>query len=81
MPATLVSESRTSECIVSWAPRATFYRTLSEALSSSEASRRKPDLENQAKYYLECTLAKLHGVNFGPDDYIDDNAYALTQKS
>jgi hypothetical protein len=29
-----------------------------------------------ARYYLECTLSKLHGVRFGPDDYIEDKAHA-----
>jgi hypothetical protein len=50
---------------------------MSEAIASSEATQR-PDLVNQAKYYLECTLAKLHGVKFGKDDYIEDEAYERT---
>ena len=75
VPATLVSEGSTTECIVSWAPKANFYQSISEALSSPEAARRGPDPENQAKYYIECTLAKLHGVNFCPEDLIEDAAY------
>jgi hypothetical protein len=30
-----------------------------------------------ARYCLECTLSKLHGARFGPDDYIEDKAVAI----
>jgi predicted site-specific integrase-resolvase len=66
------------ECIFSWSPGAIFYGSLSESLSSPEAQERKPDLERQAKYYLECILAKLHSVEFdSPSDFIEDRAYAI----
>ncbi|HZW56735.1 MAG TPA: hypothetical protein VFF30_10650 [Nitrososphaerales archaeon] len=78
VPATLVSDGGTSKCILSWSPGATFYHSISDALASAEAASKKPDLANQAKYYLECTLARLHGVGFGPDDYIVDESFALT---
>jgi len=64
---------------ISWSPGASFHRTMTEALASKEATLRKPDLAKQAKYYLECTLLRLHGVTFGPDDYIEDRAYAVTR--
>jgi hypothetical protein len=71
-----------SHCILSWSPRpagAPIFRSLSEALSSSEkAPRREPDLQSQARYYLECDLAKLHGVRFGPDDLLEDEVFART---
>lgn len=76
-PARLDTDNGTTECIVSWAPFATVHRSMSEAIASSEAVQ-KPDLVNQAKYYLECALAKLHGVRFGRDDYIEDEAYERT---
>jgi hypothetical protein len=87
VPATLLTGSgaRTgvgSYCILSWSPQrpagAPIFRSLSEALSSSEALRRKPDLQSQARYYLECDLAKLHGVRFGPDDLLEDEVFART---
>ena len=74
-PARLRTANGTTDCIVSWAPSARVYRSLSEAIASSEA---KPDLVSQARYYLECTLAKLHGVRFGNEDYIEDEAYERT---
>jgi hypothetical protein len=77
-PATLVTDDGTGECVVSWAPWANAYRSLSEALASSEAREKKPDRASQAKYYLECTLAGLHGVKFRQDDYIEDEAYERT---
>jgi hypothetical protein len=86
VPATLLtgSDARTaigSYCILSWSPRpagAAIFRSPSEALSSSEALRRKPDLQSQARYYLECDLAKLQGVRFGPDDILEDEVFART---
>ena len=79
VPATLVVDGNTSECIVSWSPGAIFYQNLSEALASPEAIRKKPDLVNQAKYYLECVLAKFHGVSFdNPNDFLEDQGYALS---
>jgi hypothetical protein len=74
-PARLDTGSDTTDCIVSWAPSARFYRSMSEAIASSEE---KPDPVSQARYYLECTFAKLHGVRFGNKDYIEDEAYERT---
>lgn len=78
VPATLILEDKTStQCMFSWSPSATFYETLSEALTSSEANEKKPDHQNQAKYYAECVLAQLHGVNFdSPSDFIEDQTYS-----
>lgn len=77
-PAKLVTESSTTECIFSWSPTAPIFPSLSEALSSPEARRRSPDLQSQARYYLECAAAKLHGVRFGPNDLVEDEMYSLT---
>jgi hypothetical protein len=77
IPARLDAENGTTGCIVSWAPSARVYRSMSEAIASSEAVH-KPDLVNQARYYLECNLAKLHGVKFGKDDYVEDEVYERT---
>lgn len=76
IPATLRTDGRATECIVSWEPGAPAYASLSEALSSDEARRRPPDPEAQARYYLECRLSALHGVRFGAHDAIADPAYA-----
>lgn len=32
----------------------------------------------RAVYYLECTLAVLHGLDFGPDDFIIDEHHEAT---
>ena len=77
-PARLVTDEGETECIVSWAARGRFYRSLSEALASPGAARQEPDLASQAKYYLECTLARLHGVRFGRDDFMLDEGYERT---
>lgn len=78
VPATLIFNGTSTDCIFSWSPGTIFYGSLIEALSSPEAQEKKPDLENQAKYYLECVLAKLHGVKFdSPSDFIEDKAYVL----
>jgi len=78
VPATLVLNDETeTHCIFSWSPGAHFYKSLSEALSSSEVIERKPNYHNLAKYYLECVLAKLHGVRFDPEyDFIEDEVYS-----
>jgi hypothetical protein len=78
VPVKMITPDGPGECIVSWAPQGKVYRSLSEALASPAASRRGPDLENQARYYLECTLAKLHGVRFGRYDSIEDEGYETT---
>ncbi|MDG6900281.1 MAG: hypothetical protein JRM88_06950 [Nitrososphaerota archaeon] len=75
VPALLVSTDQPSRCIVSWSPGADFNRSMSDALASRVARLRRPDLTNQAKYYLECTLSRLHGVRFGPDDRVEDSRY------
>jgi hypothetical protein len=80
VPVKLVTPDGPGVCIVSWAPRGRVYLSLSEALASPEARRRKPDPRNQAKYYLECTLARLHGVRFGKDDLIEDREYEKTSE-
>lgn len=78
VPVTLVTVSGLTACIFSWSPTATVFSSLGEALSSTEARQRSPDLQSQARYYLECDLARLHGVRFGPDDLIEDQRYVLT---
>ena len=77
VPATLIVGAGTTQCIFSWSPGALFYKSLTEALSSAEAIEKRPDPQNQAKYYLECFLAKLHGVKFSSqNDFLDDEEYA-----
>ena len=77
VPATLVVDKVKTQCVFSWSPGASFYGSLSEALSSTEGIEKKPDYQNQAKYYLECVLAKLHGVKFTfPNDFLEDEEYA-----
>ena len=80
VPASLIIGNKKTQCIFSWSPGAQFYPSISEALSSSEAIEKKPSLENQAKYYVECTLAALHGVRFGSDDYVEDMKYTFTDE-
>lgn len=75
VPATLRTMRTTRACIVSWSPTTRKFRSLSEALESPEGLRRKPDLRNQARYYLECVLAKHHGVRFGTGDSIEDDRF------
>jgi hypothetical protein len=76
VPATLVDTTGTTACIVSWDPKGPAFRSLSDALDSPEAHRAHPDRLSQARYYLECTLGKLHGVRFGPHDAIEDERFA-----
>jgi hypothetical protein len=76
IPAELITPEGTSHCIVSWAPFASTYRSLSEAIASPLADRQQVDLVSQATYYVECTLAELHGIRFGPDDGIEDEEFA-----
>ena len=77
VPATLIIDREKTQCIFSWSPGALFYESLSEALSSFEAIEKKSDYQNQAKYYLECVLGKLHGVKFdSQDDLLQDEEYA-----
>jgi hypothetical protein len=59
LPADLVTPNGTSQCIISWAPTAATYTSLSEALATLVGPHQIPDLASQARYYVECTLAKL----------------------
>ena len=72
VPETLELPSGTSACILSWSPSPFRFDSLRLALESADARLGRPDLPNQARYYLECMLAKLHGVTFGADDAIED---------
>ena len=78
VPATLRTMRTTRACIVSWSPTTRRFRSLTEALESPEGLRRKPDLGNQARYYLECVLAKHHGVLFGTGDSVEDQRFEQT---
>jgi len=72
VPARVESPSGPAACIFSWSPSTFAYRSLQEAIGSPEAKARHLDLTSQAVYYLECQLAKLHGVTFGPGDTVED---------
>jgi hypothetical protein len=72
VPADLKTPARRRTCILSWSPSALRFQSLREALGSPEARARQLDLKNQAAYYLECQLARLHGVSFGSWDSIED---------
>jgi hypothetical protein len=76
VPADLLTPTGTGQCIISWAPNAATYTTLSEALATQVGQQQSPDLAGQATYYVECTLAKLHGAGFGPHDWIEDESFA-----
>ncbi|MGA7924066.1 MAG: hypothetical protein WCA77_08830 [Thermoplasmata archaeon] len=76
VPATLWTGGGSTACIVSWDPKGQEFPSLSHAINSPEGRRHPPDPVGQARYYLECTLAKLHGVRFGPEDAIEDEGFA-----
>lgn len=78
VPATLRTMRTTRACIVSWSPTTRRFRSLTEALQSPDGQRRGPDLRNQARYYLECVLAKHHGVRFGTGDAVEDDRFEQT---
>jgi hypothetical protein len=80
IPATLRTEAGSTACIVSWDPKGRDFQSLSSALKSPEAKGDPPDPVSQARYYLECTLAKLHGVRFGRYDAIEDEAFAHSRE-
>lgn len=76
VPIPLRSASGPRACLLSWSASRMRYDSLEEALHSPEADLRHPEIHHQAAYYLECTLAKLHGVRFGPRDFIEDERFA-----
>lgn len=76
VPARLTADTVTTDCIVSWDPQAPAFDSLSDALESPWAVRHPPDRMNQARYFLECELAQLHGVRFGSCDSVDDRRFA-----
>jgi hypothetical protein len=80
VPATLLTEAGSTACIVSWDSNGKEFHSLSGAIKSPGAQRDPPDLVSQARYYLECTLASLHGVRFGPYDAIEDNGFAHSRE-
>jgi hypothetical protein len=76
VPASLRTPSGSTACIVSWDPRGREFDSLSNAIKAPEAQHDPLDRASQARYYLECTLARLHGVRFGPHDAIEDEGFA-----
>jgi hypothetical protein len=76
--AELLTQQGPTACIVSWSPTARPFASLSEAIAIGMADGRGIDRESQAVYYLECTLATMHGVRFGLDDQIVDKDYEET---
>lgn len=61
--------------VVSWSPSPWRFASLGDALGSDAARDRPVDLALQARYYLECRLAALHGVRFSADDRLIDRAF------
>jgi hypothetical protein len=70
----------TTACIVSWDPAGQGFPSLSDALHSVAGSRYLPDRTSQARYFLECTLSRLHGVTFGPHDALEDPEFAKSSE-
>jgi hypothetical protein len=75
VPAPLEESSRTEDCIVSWSTSPLKIRSLWEVLTTGTSPLYRPDLDNQARYYLECLMATQHGVEFGPHDTLRDPAF------
>ena len=75
VPVTVQVDSGDEIGILSWSGSSMRYPSLHEALRSHDAERLRPDLSSQATYYMECTLARLHGVQFGSTDYIVDEPF------
>lgn len=78
VPRPLVLGDVVTACVVSCSPNARVFPSLSDAIGRQTTEGRRLDRENQARYYLECTLSRLHGVRFGPDDYIIDEQFEAT---
>jgi hypothetical protein len=79
VPARLVLPEAESDCLLSWSPGAPVLASLTEALTGSAAPEGDPDLAAQARYYLECTLGRFHGVEFGPADSVPDAEFERSE--
>ncbi len=75
VPARMDSPSGAGSCIVSWSPSPARFASIRDALDSAAREGEIPDAMDQARYYLECRLARFHGVRFGPGDRVVDRAY------
>lgn len=72
VPAHLEGADGTAVCIVSWSASPFKFASLREALAAAPSLGKVLDPINQVRYYLECMLARLHGVAFGPSDQLAD---------
>lgn len=72
LAAELEMPSGPSACLLSWSPSGRRPGSLGEALREGAPDRGPIDPLGQARYYLECTLARLHGVEFGAFDAMED---------
>jgi hypothetical protein len=75
VPASLDAPFGPRVCLVSWSPSPLRFDSLTTALGSAFAEREAADVENQARYYLECRLAARHGIRFSADDALIDRAF------
>lgn len=75
VPAELESPDGPRVCIASWSPSPVRFESVTAALASDLAEQRGADVEQQARYYLECRLATLHGIRFSADDALADRAF------
>lgn len=75
VPVAIDSEFGPRVAIASWSPSPLRFGSVGEALASRFAEARGADVESQARYYLECRLAALHGVRFSADDRLIDRAF------
>ncbi len=75
LPARIETPEGPGVGIVSWSPYPLRFGSLREALASPEAAALGVDAAAQARYYIECRLARLHGVRFGRYDSVVDRAY------
>ncbi len=76
VPARLETSSGTSACILSWSPTPRAFVSPLAALEARGPAGETVDRVNQAKYYLECLLGRLHGVAFGHFDAVEDRSFA-----
>lgn len=76
----LVNARTSTACFLSYAPGAPFVASLSDAMQMAGSVGRSVDRRAQAIYYLECTLAQLHGVQFGADDFLRDAEFETSSE-
>lgn len=79
VPVRLEGAATVGHAVLSWSSGGLRFPSLTAALRADAPRGSEVDEAKQATYYLECQLARLHGVEFGHHDAVTDSTFEASE--